>query len=207
MALSIPQKRSCYGSTQQYLAVWSSLVLALKSTEEVNNLAEYRYRDNLVEQVGQTTLPEPNPCRICQKCERFICRVGVLGTVISLEGMRNAVPPNLLGRRRWSLTTGSHTQAILRPSVWLLEQVPQNTGKCPRCWQRFDPYSWTKCDAAVIPLGLNFWSRPKHKPFLIDRERTEGCRSLCYQVKEPRRPGSGPAAGCMCPHRDLHFNR
>ncbi len=55
MALSVPQRRDSYGDTQQFLAVWNSLVLALKSTEAVNNLAEYRYRDNLVEQVGNRT--------------------------------------------------------------------------------------------------------------------------------------------------------
>ncbi|KAK7487937.1 hypothetical protein BaRGS_00020838 [Batillaria attramentaria] len=51
LALSIPAERRHYGDVRLYVKVWTSLVDALKTAEEITDFAEFRYRDSLTEQV------------------------------------------------------------------------------------------------------------------------------------------------------------
>nr|KAG5700369.1 hypothetical protein BaRGS_029621 [Batillaria attramentaria] len=51
LALSIPAERRHYGDVRLYVKVWTSLVDALQTAEEITDFAEFRYRDSLTEQV------------------------------------------------------------------------------------------------------------------------------------------------------------
>ena len=50
-SLSIPTERSCYGSNKLFFEVWSGLFQALRSSEDASDFAEFKYRENLIEQV------------------------------------------------------------------------------------------------------------------------------------------------------------
>ena len=56
MALSVPEARSCYGDLQLYAGIWEGLITALKASETITDLAEYRYRDSLADQVCRTLI-------------------------------------------------------------------------------------------------------------------------------------------------------
>ena len=51
MAFSVPTKRECYGSTEQYAEIWDSLISGLQGAETITDFSEYKYKDNLLEQV------------------------------------------------------------------------------------------------------------------------------------------------------------
>lgn len=51
LALSVPKERGHYGDASQYAVIWESLVAALELSELVHEYTEYRYRDNLLDQV------------------------------------------------------------------------------------------------------------------------------------------------------------
>ncbi|KAI0231144.1 HEAT repeat-containing protein 6 [Lamellibrachia satsuma] len=53
-ALSVPRVRRCYGNAQEMASVWSSLVEALQTAELITDFGEFRYRENLVDQVCGT---------------------------------------------------------------------------------------------------------------------------------------------------------
>lgn len=54
MSLAIPRERANYGN--DYSALWESLTKALVVSEVTNDFTEYRYLDNLIEQVNLTDL-------------------------------------------------------------------------------------------------------------------------------------------------------
>ncbi|CAG5122678.1 unnamed protein product [Candidula unifasciata] len=49
LGLSAPSARQGYGSPETVSNVWASLVLALETAENINNFAEYKYKDSLTE--------------------------------------------------------------------------------------------------------------------------------------------------------------
>ncbi|KFO08774.1 HEAT repeat-containing protein 6, partial [Balearica regulorum gibbericeps] len=56
MALSIPSKRECYGSTQQFCQIWSALVVALQKSEDTEDFLEFKYSASLRTQICQALL-------------------------------------------------------------------------------------------------------------------------------------------------------
>lgn len=52
LALGTPSQRQHYGTTEQFCAVWRSLLGALETAETVMDFAEYKYRDSLNGQVS-----------------------------------------------------------------------------------------------------------------------------------------------------------
>ncbi|XP_064323770.1 HEAT repeat-containing protein 6 [Phalacrocorax carbo] len=53
MALSIPSKRECYGSTEQFCQIWSALVVALQKSEDTEDFLEFKYSASLRTQICQ----------------------------------------------------------------------------------------------------------------------------------------------------------
>ncbi|NWW88106.1 HEAT6 protein, partial [Rhynochetos jubatus] len=56
MALSIPSKRECYGSTEQFRQIWSALVVALQKSEDTEDFLEFKYSASLRMQICQALL-------------------------------------------------------------------------------------------------------------------------------------------------------
>uniref|UniRef100_A0A8B9MEJ2 HEAT repeat-containing protein 6 n=1 Tax=Accipiter nisus TaxID=211598 RepID=A0A8B9MEJ2_9AVES len=56
MALSIPSKRECYGSTEQFCQIWSALVIALQKSEDTEDFLEFKYSASLRTQICQALL-------------------------------------------------------------------------------------------------------------------------------------------------------
>ncbi|XP_061868219.1 HEAT repeat-containing protein 6 [Colius striatus] len=56
MALSIPSKRECYGSSQQFCHIWSALVVALQKSEDTEDFLEFKYSASLRTQICQALL-------------------------------------------------------------------------------------------------------------------------------------------------------
>ncbi|KFW70648.1 HEAT repeat-containing protein 6, partial [Pygoscelis adeliae] len=56
MALSIPSKRECYGSTEQFCQIWSALVVALQKSEDTEDFLEFKYSASLRTQICQALL-------------------------------------------------------------------------------------------------------------------------------------------------------
>ncbi|NXL55857.1 HEAT6 protein, partial [Chordeiles acutipennis] len=56
MALSIPGKRECYGSTEQFCQIWSALVVALQKSEDTEDFLEFKYSASLRTQICQALL-------------------------------------------------------------------------------------------------------------------------------------------------------
>ncbi|NWS64320.1 HEAT6 protein, partial [Chunga burmeisteri] len=56
MALSIPSKRECYGSTEQFCQIWSALVVALQKSEDTEDFLEFKYSASLRMQICQALL-------------------------------------------------------------------------------------------------------------------------------------------------------
>ncbi|NXW57222.1 HEAT6 protein, partial [Eurystomus gularis] len=56
MALSIPGRRECYGSTEQFGQIWSALVVALQKSEDTEDFLEFKYSASLRTQICQTLL-------------------------------------------------------------------------------------------------------------------------------------------------------
>lgn len=48
----MPTSRRCYGDPEQFKKVWSCLVETLSGTESISDFSEFKYRDNLREQVS-----------------------------------------------------------------------------------------------------------------------------------------------------------
>jgi hypothetical protein len=51
LALAVPKERKHYGDASQYAVIWESLVAAMELSETINEFTEYKYRDNLLDQV------------------------------------------------------------------------------------------------------------------------------------------------------------
>ncbi|NXT14556.1 HEAT6 protein, partial [Prunella fulvescens] len=56
MALSIPSRRECYGSTEQFCHIWSALVVALQRSEDTEDFLEFKYSSSLRTQICQALL-------------------------------------------------------------------------------------------------------------------------------------------------------
>ncbi|KAM4647946.1 HEAT repeat-containing protein 6 [Amazona ochrocephala] len=56
MALSIPSRRECYGSTEQFCHIWSALVVALQKSEDTEDFLEFKYSASLRTQICQALL-------------------------------------------------------------------------------------------------------------------------------------------------------
>ncbi|NXF52506.1 HEAT6 protein, partial [Oceanites oceanicus] len=56
MALSIPSKRECYGSTEEFCQIWSALVVALQKSEDTEDFLEFKYSASLRTQICQALL-------------------------------------------------------------------------------------------------------------------------------------------------------
>ncbi|XP_010163991.1 HEAT repeat-containing protein 6 [Antrostomus carolinensis] len=56
MALSIPSKRECYGSPEQFCQIWSALVVALQKSEDTEDFLEFKYSASLRTQICQALL-------------------------------------------------------------------------------------------------------------------------------------------------------
>ncbi|NWR78086.1 HEAT6 protein, partial [Centropus unirufus] len=56
MALSIPSKRECYGSTEQFCQIWNALVVALQKSEDTEDFLEFKYSASLRMQICQALL-------------------------------------------------------------------------------------------------------------------------------------------------------
>ncbi|XP_008947161.1 PREDICTED: HEAT repeat-containing protein 6, partial [Merops nubicus] len=56
MALSIPGRRECYGSTEQFGQIWRALVVALQKSEDTEDFLEFKYSASLRTQLCQTLL-------------------------------------------------------------------------------------------------------------------------------------------------------
>uniref|UniRef100_A0A8C9NAI5 HEAT repeat-containing protein 6 n=1 Tax=Serinus canaria TaxID=9135 RepID=A0A8C9NAI5_SERCA len=56
MALSIPSRRECYGSTEQFCQIWSALVVALQRSEDTEDFLEFKYSSSLRSQLCQALL-------------------------------------------------------------------------------------------------------------------------------------------------------
>ncbi|XP_068946066.1 HEAT repeat-containing protein 6 [Petaurus breviceps papuanus] len=55
-ALSIPDKREQYGSTEQYAQIWSALVTALQKSEDTTDFLEFKYCASLRTQICQALI-------------------------------------------------------------------------------------------------------------------------------------------------------
>ena len=53
MALASPPARRCYGPPSLIANVWLSLVTALETAENINDFAEYKYKDTLTDHVSR----------------------------------------------------------------------------------------------------------------------------------------------------------
>lgn len=54
-AMAAPHRRELYGSPENYISVWKYLIDVLHSLENTDaDFVEYKYKDNLVEQVGRS---------------------------------------------------------------------------------------------------------------------------------------------------------
>lgn len=51
LALGSPAERSHYGDCRLFAFVWESLVIALETSEDITDFAEFKYRNNLNNQV------------------------------------------------------------------------------------------------------------------------------------------------------------
>jgi len=56
MALSIPSRRECYGSTEQFCQIWNALVVALQKSEDTEDFLEFKYSASLRTQICQALL-------------------------------------------------------------------------------------------------------------------------------------------------------
>uniref|UniRef100_A0A8D2N528 HEAT repeat-containing protein 6 n=1 Tax=Zonotrichia albicollis TaxID=44394 RepID=A0A8D2N528_ZONAL len=56
MALSIPSRRECYGSPEQFCHIWSALVEALQRSEDTEDFLEFKYSSSLRSQLCQALL-------------------------------------------------------------------------------------------------------------------------------------------------------
>ncbi|NWU95146.1 HEAT6 protein, partial [Upupa epops] len=56
MALSIPSRRECYGSSEQFSQIWSSLVVALQKSEDTEDFLEFKYSASLRTQICRALL-------------------------------------------------------------------------------------------------------------------------------------------------------
>lgn len=56
MALSIPSKRECYGSTEQFCQIWSALLVALQRSEDTEDFLEFKYSSSLRSQICRALL-------------------------------------------------------------------------------------------------------------------------------------------------------
>ncbi|XP_033374759.1 HEAT repeat-containing protein 6 isoform X1 [Parus major] len=56
MALSIPSRRECYGSTEQFCQIWSALVVALQRSEDTEDFLEFKYSSSLRTQICRALL-------------------------------------------------------------------------------------------------------------------------------------------------------
>ncbi|XP_074870225.1 HEAT repeat-containing protein 6 [Carettochelys insculpta] len=56
MALSIPAKRECYGTTEQFSQIWSALVIALQKSEDTEDFLEFKYSASLRTQICQALI-------------------------------------------------------------------------------------------------------------------------------------------------------
>lgn len=56
MALSIPSRRECYGSTEQFCQIWSALVVALQRSEDTEDFLEFKYSSSLRTQLCRALL-------------------------------------------------------------------------------------------------------------------------------------------------------
>uniref|UniRef100_A0A8C5U4M8 HEAT repeat-containing protein 6 n=1 Tax=Malurus cyaneus samueli TaxID=2593467 RepID=A0A8C5U4M8_9PASS len=56
VALSIPSKRECYGSTEQFCQIWSALVVALQRSEDTEDFLEFKYSSSLRSQICRALL-------------------------------------------------------------------------------------------------------------------------------------------------------
>ncbi|KAK6184220.1 hypothetical protein SNE40_006730 [Patella caerulea] len=56
LALSSLKERGFYGDVELFTFVWNSLIVALKTSEDITDFAEFKYRDNLTEQIIQAIL-------------------------------------------------------------------------------------------------------------------------------------------------------
>ncbi|NWR51335.1 HEAT6 protein, partial [Regulus satrapa] len=56
MALSIPSRRECYGSTEQFCQIWSALVVALQRSEDTEDFLEFKYSSSLRSQICRALL-------------------------------------------------------------------------------------------------------------------------------------------------------
>lgn len=55
LALGSPAERSHYGDCRLFAFVWESLVIALETSEDITDFAEFKYRNNLNNQVHNWT--------------------------------------------------------------------------------------------------------------------------------------------------------
>ncbi|XP_028392050.1 HEAT repeat-containing protein 6-like isoform X2 [Dendronephthya gigantea] len=53
-ALAVPSLRGCYGDEIQFAKVWRCLVETLSITKDISDFSEFKYRDNLREQICKT---------------------------------------------------------------------------------------------------------------------------------------------------------
>ncbi|KAK2525354.1 Heatr6 [Columba livia] len=56
MALSVPSRRECYGSTEQFRHIWAALVVALQKSEDTEDFLEFKYSASLRTQICQALL-------------------------------------------------------------------------------------------------------------------------------------------------------
>ncbi|XP_054143348.1 HEAT repeat-containing protein 6 [Melozone crissalis] len=56
MALSVPSRRECYGSTEQFCRIWAALVVALRRSEDTEDFLEFKYSSSLRSQLCQALL-------------------------------------------------------------------------------------------------------------------------------------------------------
>ena len=51
IALSTPKQRDQYGEVGLYCRVWTGVVEAFETAEDISDFIDFRYRDKLIEQV------------------------------------------------------------------------------------------------------------------------------------------------------------
>ncbi|XP_067648655.1 HEAT repeat-containing protein 6-like [Haliotis asinina] len=98
LALSVPRERNAYGSPELYASVWESLIVALRSSEDVSDFAEFRYRDNLTDQIIEAIFhmlkmlcPDDLPALLpCLQSKGFILQT-------FMEKLRSSKAPFLKG--------------------------------------------------------------------------------------------------------------
>ncbi|XP_072043611.1 HEAT repeat-containing protein 6-like isoform X2 [Amphiura filiformis] len=56
LALSIPDRRCCYGDTEQFCMIWGSLTHALEVIDQIADVSELKYRDTLRDQICMTMI-------------------------------------------------------------------------------------------------------------------------------------------------------